>query len=374
MEYLKNHQEITNRELKKLTAFSINSLKSDSENGISATKAIDNIRRKIWDDFIETSFIYHYKDHFEEVYRIYRLSFDNYDNNKIDVVKAVLKNEAYDEFLKRLKIKKVSNYTYGEDFDNITYEDFVTHLLKYHVYQKCYNRFGENGELYKLLFEANAYKYFTFNKFDGHVVNSTLYKNIFSEYYPNKQIPIATYKENEYGGGYYEISSSVDRTNISTSERLINNFNSSIQQEGFTTAEESVIKTSIDKLSNVEKSFLFHIMCKALGDNIANNTTQKKNNEKPFNLPATELCRLMSIIEIKDLNSFDKMKYRDTVHYKVLTKGIEYIEKDERIMFIENLVKKIKDLNLSDTTKYIKSILYKEHTKLTNLKKLAKNE
>lgn len=374
MEFLSNHIKIADAELKKLTAFSINSLKSDSENGLSVTKAIDNIRRHIWDEFIETSFIYHYKDHFEEVYRIYRLSFDNYDNNKIDVVKAVLKKEAHDEFLKRLKIKKVSNYKYGEDFDNITYEDFVTHLLKYDVYQKCYNRFAENMELYKLLFEANAYKYFTFNKFEGHVVNSTLYRNIFFEYYPNKQIPIATYKENEYGGGYYEIISSEDRADISTSERLINNFNSSIQQEGFTTTEESRIKTSIDKLSNVEKSFLFHIMCKALGDNTANNTIQKKNNEKPFNLPATELCRLISIIVIKDLNSFDKMKYRDTVHYKILTKGIEYIEKDERIMFIETLLKKIKDLNLSDTTKYIKSILYKEHTKLTNLKKVAKNE
>ena len=33
------------------------------------------------------------------------------------------------------KINKVSNYTYGEDFDNITYEAFVTHMLKYDVYK-----------------------------------------------------------------------------------------------------------------------------------------------------------------------------------------------------------------------------------------------
>ena len=162
MEFLNNHIKIADEELKKLTAFSINSLKSDSENGISVTKAIDNIRRKIWDEFIETSFIYHYKDHFEEVYRIYRLSLSNYNKDKVDEVKSVLKNEAYDEFLMRLKINKVSNYTYGEDFDNITYETFVTHMLKYDVYKKCYNRLSENIDLYELFYETEDYKEFTF--------------------------------------------------------------------------------------------------------------------------------------------------------------------------------------------------------------------
>lgn len=205
MEFLNNHIKITDAELKKLTAFSINSLKSDSENGISVTKAIDNIRRKIWDEYIETSFIYHYKDHFEEVYRIYRLSFDNYDNNKIDVVKAVLKNEAYDEFLKRLKIKKVSNYTYNEDFDSINYESFIVHLLKYDVYKNSYNRLGDNFELYKLFYEENNYEDFTLEKFDGHVVNSALFRKIFSEYNPSKKIPIAVKRIDDYLNPVYDI-------------------------------------------------------------------------------------------------------------------------------------------------------------------------
>ena len=214
MEYLKNHQEITNTELKKILDFTITSFKSDYEDGRTALKSIDDTRRRIWDEFIETSFIYKYKDHFEEVYRIYRLSLPNYNKNKVDVVKSVLKNEAHEEFLKRLKIKKVSNYTYDEDFDSINYESFIVHLLKYDVYQNSYNRLGDNIELYKLFYEVNNYEDFTLEKFDGHVVNSTLFKKIFSEYYPSKKIPIAVKRIDDYLNTVYDIIEDSEELNV----------------------------------------------------------------------------------------------------------------------------------------------------------------
>lgn len=148
-----------------------------------------------------------------------------------------------------------------------------------------------------------------------------------------------------------------------------------VLEQSLTTKIEST-KTVIDadalKLGNKEKSFLFYVMCKALSENSSKKSSNIENNDKLFNLPATELCRLITIIDIKDSNSFDKKKYRDSETYKIITKGIEHIEKEDRINFIQTLLINIKELNLSETTKYIKTILNKEHNKLTKHQKVTK--
>lgn len=320
MEFLNNHIKITDAELKKLTAFSINSLKSDSENGISVTKAIDNIRRKIWDEYIETSFIYHYKDHFEEVYRIYRLSFDNYDNNKIDVVKAVLKNEAYDEFLKRLKIKKVSNYTYDEDFDSINYESFIVHLLKYDVYKNSYNRLGDNFELYKLFYEENNYEDFTLEKFDGHVVNSTLFRKIFSKYYPSKKIPIAVKRIDDYLNPVYDI--------IEYSEELA------------VPAINSETKDKIRKQTfEIDEQLLILNLC--LSD---------KNS-----IPLTEKIKLIILIgDIKDDSILYESSSNNNVYQKVNKGILRRGSSNTMIDTIDNIKIKIDEFDLVHTKQTLK--------------------
>ena len=73
------------------------------------------------------------------------------------------------------------------------------------VYQNSYNRLGDNIELYKLFYEVNNYENFTLEKFDGHVVNSTLFRKIFSEYYPSKKIPIALKRIDDYLNTVYDI-------------------------------------------------------------------------------------------------------------------------------------------------------------------------
>ncbi len=320
MEFLNNHIKIADEELKKLTAFSINSLKSDSENGISVTKAIDNIRRKIWDEFIETSFIYHYKDHFEEVYRIYRLSLSNYNKDKVDEVKSVLKNEAYDEFLMRLKINKVSNYTYGEDFDNITYETFVTHMLKYDVYKKCYNRLSENIDLYELFYETEDYKEFTFEAFEGHVINSKLYRNLYSINYPDKKIPIAVKRIDEYQNIVYDI--------IENNEELNN---PSGNQE-----TKDKIKKQIFEL---DEQLLILNLC-----------LEDKNS-----IPLTEKSKLIILIgEITEDNLF-KVPSSNSKTYSKISNGIwRQGSKKTMIQIIDSILTKIENYNLTTTNQTLK--------------------
>jgi hypothetical protein len=121
------------------------------------------------------------------------------------------------------------------------------------------------------------------------------------------------------------------------------------------------LKTQInDEFNNLkedEKAYLFHIMCDAL--------SKEKEVEKEsvhFNLPYTELIRLNTIIDFKDKYCFEK-NFRDSNNYKILTKGINHFEKNERITFLSNLVTNIKNYQLPKTTKYINTILNKEYNK-----------
>lgn len=320
MEFLNNHIKIADAELKKLIDFTINSFKMHSENGLSTFKAIDNTQRCIWDEFIETNFIYKYKDHFEEVYRIYRFSLSNYNKDKVDEVKSVLKNEAYEEFLMRLKINKVSNYTYGEDFDNITYEVFVTHMLKYDVYKKCYNRLSENMDLYKLFYETEDYKEFTFEAFEGHVINSKLYRNLYSINYPDKTIPSAVKRIDDYQNIVYDIIENKEELN-----------NPSGNQE------------TKDKL----KKQIFELDEQLL---ILNLCLEDKNS-----IPVTEKSKLIILIgEIIEDNLF-KVPSSDSKTYSKIIKGIlRKGSKKTMIQIIESILTKIESYNLTTTNQTLK--------------------
>jgi hypothetical protein len=349
MDYLNNHLEITNEEFKILKEFSINSLKLNFQDGFYFANAIDNTCIKIMKEFITPNFINHYNNHFFDLYNIYNNSLNKQDNIKVDAVNYVLKGVIHDEFLKSLKIQRISNLIYGEDFENITYENFVVHLLKYDVYQKCYKRLKENHELFLLFYKANDYKDFTFEKFEAHVVNSLLYKKVYAEFNPNEPIPIAKFKKDKLGGGHYKIKIGEKKNNNFEEKKMTNNY----------------IKTEPKNcnLENKEKSFLFHIMCKALSKNFSTTHLPNKYDSKAFNLPATELCKLSMFIDVQNKNTFDIKKYRDSEHYKILNNGIEYIDKNERQNFLQTLIDKIKVLKLPKTTNYIKDIRNKEHNK-----------
>lgn len=314
MEFLNNHLEITNKELKKIVEFTINSFKTDYADGIMATTSIDDTRKRIWDQFIETNFIYKYRDHFEEVYRIYRLSLSKYNKDRVDVVKSVLKKEAFEEFSKRVKIQKVPNYTYGEDFENITYENFVNHLLKYDVYKNSYNRLLENHHLYKLFYDVNDYKNFTLENFEGHVVNSVLYRKIFAKYYPDKIIPIAVKRIDEYQNPVYDI----EELNLPTAKPAIKN---KIRKHTFELNEQLLILN----------------LCIADRNSI----------------PITEKSKLIILIgEIKDDSIFNEPSSTNTTYDKIAKGYLRKGSSNTMIDLIDTILIKIDefDLNIAKQT------------------------
>ena len=95
-------------------------------------------------------------------------------------------------------------------------------------------------------------------------------------------------------------------------------------------------------------------MCKAISEE-----KDKKDNKKDeFNLPYTELLRLISLNDFYDEKVFTK-KYRDSNHYQILAQGISHFKNEDRLLFLENLIKNIADYKLTKTTKYIKQIANK---------------
>ena len=85
----------------------------------------------------------------------------------------------------------------------------------------------------------------------------------------------------------------------------------------------------------------------------------KKDNKKDeFNLPYTELLRLISLIDFYDEKVFSE-KYRDSNHYQILSQGLNHFKKEDRLLFLQNLIKNIAEYKLTKTTKYIKQIANK---------------
>jgi hypothetical protein len=83
-------------------------------------------------------------------------------------------------------------------------------------------------------------------------------------------------------------------------------------------------KTSIplvNKLNADEKSFLFHVIFKVI--------REENDNKDEFNLPYTELLRLISLIDFYDEKVFTE-KYRDSNHYQILSQGLNHFKKEDR--------------------------------------------
>jgi hypothetical protein len=253
--------------------------------------------------------------------------------------------------------EKVSSEIRGFENENlnISFDEFVKELISYDCLGRIDKQIKLNRELYKMFYDNNDYKDFTLEKFEGHVVNSPLFRKVFLEFYPNKIIPIAVKRIDEYKNTVYDIVDDIEESNIPKA-----NPNASFQKNN---NDKMDIKNDFCGLDNTEKSFLFHVMCKALSEKSFNKKSEDKNNDKTFNLPGTELCKLSMIIDVQNKNTLSSTRYGDSEHYKILNKGIEFIEKKIRISFINTLLEKIKDLKLIQTTRYIKGIREKEHIK-----------
>lgn len=214
---------------------------------------------------------------------------------------------------------------------NYTITDLIREIALLEVANEIGRLLHNRSSFFEMFYKADNLEEFEIKEY-GNVAleNVPIYKKLHRTLYPE----------------YYNNSSSTHVTNKS----IVFLKNDNIE-------EWNEIKNN---LGTNEKSFLFYIMCKAL--------SEPNNGKGEYNLPNTELLRLNTIIDFKDEKSFTK-NYGDSVHYKILAKGLEHIPSNEQTIFLSNLINNLTNLQLKETTKYIKQILETHLNKLVRKKK-----
>lgn len=337
MEFLDNYKNIITEEKKILQSFLIENFKKLKKEGRSIHYVIDSCESLIYKNFIETNFISRYSYHFERIYTIFQSAFDKYDRNikNIDIIKQILKNEVKEEFQQFDKSNKISNHEYENDFDTITYDTFVVHLLKYHVAKNASSNLNRNIELYTIFYDTNDYSNFTLRHFDDHVINSDFYRKLFTKFYPNKLIPIAKKQKNEWGTDIFEIDYNPPQT----------------EEEKITELKEKLKKPYFEL---DEKLLLLHY---CLVDK--------------YGIPLTERAKLtISLGKIDDTDLFNKNSDASD-SYKKISLGIDKKGSiANKILLVQNIIEKLDDKDYTST----KKTLNYHKNKLINEEKSSKKK
>ena len=237
-----------------------------------------------------------------------------------EVIDKIFKNQIATEF------NKLCVYSTNKEYE---YKDLIREIALLNVCEQINRLLHNNSNFFNMFYRANMFEGFEIREYLGiGVENTEIYKKLNKILYPD----------------YYMNSN--ENVNIVK-----------IETERESQELDNISKTS-GKLSNKltvnEKSFLFHVMCKAISEK----DNKKGTVKDEFNLPYTELLRLISLINFYDEKVFTE-KYRDSNHYQILSQGLNHLKIENRLLFLQNLIKNIEEYKLTKTTKYIKEIANK---------------
>lgn len=239
---------------------------------------------------------------------------DRYSIFEEDETEEVLKN-VIEELFEKLNIQSQKR--------NYNFNDFIREIALLEVAHEIRRLLSNNYRLFELIYKTRMFDEFEIKEYRSISLEQTdLYIKL------NKIVNPKQYQ------------------NESQEEERVTFLNT--EKENNTKA----LTLPVNKLNDNEKSFLFHIMCKTI------NKEPDKNDSKnfEFNLPNTELLRLNSLIDFYDEKVFTD-SYRDSNHYKILSKGINYFEEKNKLFFLQNLIAKIAEYKLTETTKHIQEIV-----------------
>jgi hypothetical protein len=203
---------------------------------------------------------------------------------------------------------------------NYPFDTFVKDLIEYDSLGRIEGRLSINSELYKLFYEFNTYDHFTLKSFDGHVVNSKLYRDLFVKFKPETPIPVAVRKIDGFQNIVYDIVEKKEELN-----------NPSGNQE---------TKYKIEKqIFELDEQLLILNLC-----------LEDKNS-----IPVTEKSKLIILIgEIIEDNLFKKSS-SDSKTYSKISKGIlRKGSKKTMIKLIDSILTKIEKHNLNITNQTLR--------------------
>lgn len=288
----------------------------------SFTKAIDSIRNYLIE--IKNSTI---------IYKNEKLIYDCiYDiNHRLDsyqkdiALNAIISNEIKEKF------DSVLNDMIDLDGKHllIKFDDFIKLLITYDCLVRIEMRLSLNSELYKLFYENNNYLGFNLDTFNGHVVNSLLYKKKYSEFYPNQPVPAAIEEDTPFGKIYKIVVPNKSTKNI---------LSKSLQNITIYTPE----------FDENEKCIILNL---CLVDN--------------NNISIPEKIKLIILLDgLKDYTIFEQSLNLNNIYAKI-NNGV-YRKGSEKTMInsIQNIIKYIENFDLPSTKKrliFLKNMLIKNN-------------
>ena len=244
----------------------------------------------------------------------YQKKLSEYESNRIE---HSLKNDVVVKYSKINKKDLPNNYTFIK---------FIADLGIYKAMNEANRVFRNHALLFIMMYDLKDFSEFDLKENEDNISleNTPLFVKLRLRRYPKNDVDLDLKKNNV-----------VPRISV------------------INTNENSDLKI----LNEIEKAFLFHVMCFFLNNAISTNGTSK------LAMPIIELIRLNTIIDFKDGHCFDNNKYRDSINYKILNRGLDYFEKEDRISFLSELIKKLSNFKLRMFVKQLEILKNKEYNK-----------
>lgn len=247
-------------------------------------------------------------------------------------LKSIISNEIKDSFDEvNEKIMNVNNERL-----NISYDDFIKELITYDCLGRIEKRVKLNFELYKIFYENNDYSHFTLDYYEDHVVNSELYRKVFTRYNPGKPIPIAEKKIDQFNNLIYKII--FPETNTVIEKKSKNNN---------TVDSENEIQNKLDEFKEEEKYLILHAFYKMLEQN---------KGDKIIDL--AQFLRMIRICQgINDISLFEKEYSKK--QYKMASYGLQYFENSKKKVDLRKFtINKLKEMQVPDILYQVESLKY----------------
>lgn len=240
--------------------------------------------------------------------------------------RKLYEEDEIDEIFKNILVEKFEDFNILSVTQKYSLCDFLREIAFLNVVHEIKRLLQINSRLFEMIYKAKMFNEFEIKEYSPiGLEQSVLFKKLNEILYPEKPQLITQNIEEKQSIGYYQP------------------FNLNV-------AEGSI---DFSKFLPIEKSFLFYILCKVVQSN--------SNNEDEFNIPYTELLRLNTIIDFRDYKSFSR-DYRNSINYKVLTKGLNHFPKKKRGTFVRDLIKKTKEFQLAKTAEFIEDLFEKYNT------------
>lgn len=322
MEFLKNHKKLTEKEVNTLKEYIIDNLKNSFQKNRTSEKAIEKLTNDIHNNLIIKSLISRYTGYFENCYRTLLEHNTLYDPKRTDTIYNTLEEEVYEIFQPKLELAIKQEYT-KEDLIDLSYEEFVSHLLKYAVLKNVYNKLNSEevyfNELLELFYELDDYSQFDNSLLKDHIELIT-YGRVQKIYL-------------HYGKKLKAVNTDIKNSIKENQKEISSKFNNELYSK-------------IENFNEDEKNIILHALYKVM--------EQKKSDDKSLEL--AEFLRLIRICQgIDDISLFQDNYTKK--FYNQVSKGLDY---NTKIIFRrnlkDNLLIKLKDLKVSEVYNYIDSL------------------